>query len=80
MKSKCRLLDGPDEIDNNVSRQQLFHTTTEFLQRSKTPPMSLLDIWGIFVDLRNVKYPSLSLLSGPPYPGVVAPDKARSMG
>ena len=63
--------------------------STAPLQRGKTPPNKcpgydtkqsdgevpvILELWGMW------STPSLLLLPGPPWPGMVAPDRALSMG
>ena len=71
------------------SRLRLYNTPNASLQRGKTPPHNecpgydikqsdgevpvMLEVWGIWGT------PSLQLLPGPLWPGMVAPDWALSM-
>ena len=72
-----------------ITIQKIAHTPTASLQRSKTSPNEcsgyntkksdgdvqvMLELWGI------QSTPSLPSLPGPLWSGVVAPDRALSMG
>ena len=77
------------DLNRSPSQLGLLNTLTAPLQRGKTPPNEcpgyntkqsdgevpvMLGLWGV----RST--PSLPLLPGPPWPGVVAPDRALYMG